>query len=365
MSSDDLKSREYPLQQIYFYLTEGCNLRCRHCWIAPKYQGIAQVDDALAPALFEQIIDEAIPMGLHSVKLTGGEPLLHPDIDRLLDIVRDRNLKLIVETNGVLCTSNLARAIAGCKSAFVSVSLDGIKAETHEWVRGVTGCFQAALTGIRNLVGEGLTPQIIMSLMRRNKAQMRDMVRLAETLGAGSVRFNLVQPTERGRKLHDSGETLSVPEMIELGEWVDATLSKATSLKVLYNQPMAFKPMGRMFGDNGIGCETCGIRGIIGVLADGSYALCGIGKSVPEMVFGQGGVDDLKTVWDDNSTLNQIRNNLPERFQGVCSRCILKEICIGRCIAQNFYTNHSIWSSFWFCEEAFAAGLFPTTRLVD
>ena len=61
---------------------------------------------------------------------------------------------------------------------------------------------------MRNLVDAGFRPQVIMSLLRRNRGQMEELVRLAESLGAGSVKFNMVQPTARGERLHEAGETL-------------------------------------------------------------------------------------------------------------------------------------------------------------
>ena len=179
------ESRKYSLNQIYFYLTEGCNLRCRHCWIAPKYQSEANQYPALDLDLFKSIIEQAKPMGLSGVKLTGGEPLLHPQINEILEYIQTEDLRLTVETNGVLCTAELAEKVAECKNTFVSVSLDGADSGTHEWVRGVEGCFEAALKGIGNLVEVGLRPQIIMSIMRQNKDQMESVVRLAERLGAG------------------------------------------------------------------------------------------------------------------------------------------------------------------------------------
>ena len=98
----------------------------------------------------------------------------------------------------------------------MSVSLDGSDAETHEWVRGVEGSFKAAQNGVRNLVVAGLKPQIIMSIMRQNRDQMESVVRLAESLGAGSVKFNLIQPTARGEKMHDAGETMTIDELFEI-----------------------------------------------------------------------------------------------------------------------------------------------------
>jgi SynChlorMet cassette radical SAM/SPASM protein ScmF len=351
----------YPLNTIYFYLTEGCNLACRHCWIAPKFQGGGKSYPALPKELFQSIIQQAKPLGLSSVKLTGGEPLLHPQIGELLDIVRKEELGLIVETNGVLCTPALAKDLASCKNPFVSVSLDGADAETHEWMRGVSGSFEAALNGVRNLVAAGLRPQVIMSIVRRNREQIERVVRLAESLGAGSVKFNLVQPTARGEVMHENGETLTIEELVELGAWVENRLSDSAKIGLFYSHPAAFRPMSKMFGD-GQGCGVCGIFGIIGVLANGSYALCGIGETVPELVFGHAARDSLSDIWANNAVLHELREGLPKRIEGVCSDCVMKGICLGSCVAQNYYSSKNLWAGFWYCEQAEKQGLFPDSR---
>ena len=112
MGRDGTGKPKYPLNQIYFYLTAGCNLRCRHCWIAPKYQSSDRSYPVLGVDIFRSIIEQAKPLGLTAVKLTGGEPLLHPHIHEILELVRDEELRLVVETNGVLCTPELAGKIA-------------------------------------------------------------------------------------------------------------------------------------------------------------------------------------------------------------------------------------------------------------
>ena len=358
------ESRKYPLNQIYFYLTEGCNLRCRHCWIAPKYQTEGNSYPALDLDLFKAIIEQAKPLGLTGVKLTGGEPLLHPQIKEILEHIRAENLDLTVETNGVLCTSTLARKMAECKNTFVSVSLDGADAETHEWVRGVVGCFETALRGIRNIVEAGLKPQVIMTIMHHNKDQMEKMVRLAESLRTGSVKFNVVQPTARGEKLYESGVALSIEQLVELGRWVENTLSESTDLPVYYDHPPAFRPLGKMFGKNGDGCGVCGILGILGVLANGSYALCGIGKTVPDLVFGDARKDPLQDIWSNNPLLMELREGLPQRFEGICCRCLVKGLCLGSCVAQNYYRSKNIWAPFWFCQETHNRGYFPESRII-
>lgn len=354
----------YPLRSLYFYLTEGCNLKCRHCWIAPKYLAPGKVAQGLDVKLFQSIINQAKLLGLGSVKFTGGEPLMHPAIFELLEVVCNEELDLNVETNGILCTSELAEALKGAsKNTFVSVSLDGADADTHEWVRGVTGSFEAALDGIRNLVHAGLKPQVIMTIMQRNKNQMEAMVRLAEQIGAGSVKFNLVQPTERGVAMHEAMETLPIEELVELGNWVEHTLSASTNIRLVYSHPLAFRPLGKMFGDKGDGWGLCGILGILGVLADGSYAWCGIGESVPELVFGHAAIKRLEKVWLETNVLENLREGFATKLEGVCAECLLKGICLGTCVAQNYYRSKSLWSANWYCEGARKAGLFPETRL--
>ncbi len=362
MSTPSGASPEIPyLNQLYFYLTEGCNLACRHCWLAPRLQAKGSQYPTLPVEAFEQAIREAKPLGLGGIKLTGGEPLLHPYFVRLLEIARREELRLTIETNGLLCTPALAAEIAKCKP-FVSVSLDGVNAETHEWVRGVAGAFEQAKQAIRHLVASGVRPQVILSIMRRNMDQVDAVIRLAEELGAASVKFNVIQPIARGEKLHDAAETCSISELVRLGRRVETELAPATRLQLFFDYPHAFRSLKRIA--SGDGCGVCGIQGILGVIPSGQYALCGIGEQVPDLVFGTIGQDSLEQVWREHPTLQSLRTGLPTRLEGVCSRCLLKWRCLGSCVAQNFYKTGNLFSPFWFCEEAERIGLFPASRLV-
>ena len=358
--SADIETRIPPLSQLYAYLTEGCNLACRHCWLSPIFDTQGK-HHMLSFDIFRTAVEEAIPLGLNTVKLTGGEPLLNPEIVTFLHYLRNQNLRLVIETNGVLCAPEIAREIADSQNPFVSVSIDGANAETHEWVRNVPGCFDEAMQGIRNLVNEGIRPQIIMSLMCCNGDQVDDVVRMAEDLGAGSVKFNIVQPTGRGEVVRDAADGLEIEELIELGRYVDMELSQTTDLQLIFDYPLAFRPISRMAKKGGM--NTCGIQTILGLTPFGEYALCGIGERVPELVFGVVGKDKLEDIWSNNSTLTVLRDNLSDHLQGICSRCIMRHQCQGSCIAQNYYRTGDLFGSYWFCERASELGIFPTSRL--
>jgi SynChlorMet cassette radical SAM/SPASM protein ScmF len=369
MKNHDDEKKQQPgladmpaLSTLYFYLTEGCNLACRHCWMGPRFDATGSQYPVLPVELFETAIRQAKPLGLSGVKLTGGEPLLHPHFKELLEIVRRDELKLTIETNGLLCTPDIAAEIARSPNRFVAVSIDGADAATHEWVRGVPGSFAAAQQAVRNLAASGTRPQVIFTVMRGNAGQVDAMVRMAEELGAASLKFNVVQPTARGESLHEKQETLNIAELIALGRHVEQELAPQTRLKIIFHYPLAFKSLQRIATVNG--CGACGIFGILGVIASGHYALCGIGEQVPDLVFGEVGKDELQEIWQGNAVLKALRAGLPDRLEGICGRCLMKQRCLGLCVAQNYYSKGSLWAPYWFCEQAEAAGLFPASRLV-
>lgn len=356
-SRDDVPT----LNQVYCYLTEGCNLACRHCWLSPKLDRTGEKYPTLQVGHFETAIQEAKPLGLSRVKLTGGEPLLHPHFIKLLEILRREDLELTLETNGMLCTPQIAVEIAKCKNPFASVSIDGSEAETHDWIRGVRGSFEKAKRAVKNFSDVNISPQIIMSVMRCNAHQIDAMVKMAESLGASSVKFNIVQPTGRGKNIEAGADGLDISELLEIGRHVDRELQPRTGLELFFDYPMAFRPLSRIASGNGAG--TCGILGILGLIPNGQYALCGIGEYIPDLVYGKVGKDRLKDVWRNNPKLTELRQGMPDRFDGVCARCLMKYRCLGACVAQNYYRTGSLWEPFWFCNQAYDGGLFPDTRM--
>jgi SynChlorMet cassette radical SAM/SPASM protein ScmF len=188
------------LNSYYVYMTGGCNLACQHCWIAPTYQANGGTGGHLDYELFVIAIEEGLSLGLSHVKLTGGEPLLHPDFVRFVNLIKEKDLGLTIETNGTLMTEPLAHYLKEKSTlGHISVSLDGATAATHDPFRGVKGSFEKAVQGIRYLVEVGHHPQIIMSIHAGNVNDVEALVHLAEKLGASSVKFNLVQPSGRSR----------------------------------------------------------------------------------------------------------------------------------------------------------------------
>ncbi|MDZ7315016.1 MAG: SynChlorMet cassette radical SAM/SPASM protein ScmF [candidate division KSB1 bacterium] len=351
-----------PLREIYFYLTRGCNLSCRHCWLSKAPSGSEHRDSFLPIELFRHAVEEALPLGLQRVKLTGGEPMLHPHFEELIAFLQAKNLGVNIETNVTLCTPQQAKQLADLRSCFVAVSLDGADAETHDAVRNKKGAFEETITGIRYLTQVGIKPQVIFSLFRRNAEQIPRLIQLAEELGVSSLKFNIVQPIGRALHLYDQKETLSVAELIELGRRIDMVFSRSSKVPLIFDYPAAFRPLSTIYRQ---GNGVCRIEEIIGVLPTGEYALCGIGESVRELVFGRVGQDPLAKIWSRNKILKRLHDHLADHLQGVCSVCVMKKTCKGSCIAHNYFREKKLFAPFWFCQEAYEQGLFPTSRLTN
>lgn len=344
-----------PLNTIYFY-NKSCNLRCCHCWIDPRFE--SRNDEDL---VFEEVKDLFIQgksLGMSGVKLSGGEPLLLPYIVPLINFLRDEHINLIVETNGTLITEEIAIALREA-NAFVSVSLDGTTEAIHNLLRISSGSFKKTVDGIKTVVRQGITPQIIFSIHRGNQHDLPGMITFAESLGARSLKINLIHGIGRAENLATENELTSSKDFINL-----YTLYKdagTDNFKVLFDIPSAFKKITDINND---GCNTCGVKGIIGVLSDGMVSICGIGNVKSDLCFGNLRTTSLSDIWEKSDVLQRIRDDIPAHLEGICGRCFLKGMCFGKCIANTYYATGSFTRGNLFCEEALQLGMFPEHRLL-
>lgn len=353
--------KKFPeLRTVYLYATGACNLKCSHCWVNPEFQDVSYRGSLhIDPALVEKTLVQGKPLGLSSFKITGGEPLLHPSIRRILSFLSDEGMRLTMETNGTLIDQDMADFLASCENlGFMSVSLDGADAPTHEKLRGVEGSFDKAVSGIRYLVAAGIRPQMICTLHRENSSQMMEIIELAKDLGCGSVKFNHIQHVGRGSEF-DTDLILTVPEILGLNDFIEDEIINFSGIRVLLDVPFAFYTPSRFLrGNQG----RCNILNIIGLLSNGDLALCGIGTSVEELVYGNIETDDLEEVWVNSPGLTRLRETIPEGLEGICSECVHRKFCMGTCVAGNYNATGRLNAPYHFCSTAAELGLFPASR---
>jgi SynChlorMet cassette radical SAM/SPASM protein ScmF len=354
-----LSGKRVPkLRMIYLYLTGSCNLSCRHCWIDPEFS--TKSTGYLPWAELKPIFLDALELGLSAVKITGGEPLLHPEICQILYDLKDIGLSIRLETNGTLLRSRHVKALKDVQADF-SISLDGSSAEIHDHLRGVPGAFKRTLKGIETIQSEGIKYQLIMSLYRGNVECLPQMIDFARSLGAGSLKINPITGMARADEMKSNGELLSIQEILQLDKELKCNHNFGESFKIIYDIPPVFKSIQETELD---GFGTCGILNILGVLHDGSASICGIGEHIKELDFGDLRHLALRQIWEENEILNNLREGFPGNLGGICGRCIYKNYCMGKCIARNYYDTGTMTGGFQFCLDAFNAGLFPASKLI-
>lgn len=343
-----IKPRE--LKVIYINPAGGCNLHCRHCWV--NEGGTAS--ETMSYKSWTDLLDEAAALGCSSIKYTGGEPLLYPEFVELYRYSGNLFRTVMIETNGTLRPRGFFKALEDFPPLQVSVSLDSAKEESHDQFRGKKGAWRNSVFFIEELVSRGLNNQVIMSVSVMERQQILDMIRLVERIGAGSLKINFITPVGRGAK-ESFYEDLDIKEALDYFRW----LTTETPQWVLPSLPAALVPAERLAG-----VGYCPVRNLIGVLPDGTFSLCGVAFSRPEMAWGKYPQVSVAEAWEGSPVLREIGSKLPDALGGVCSMCIHKGSCIGRCIVNNYEISGSLFAPDHLCQTAYKDSLFPETRLV-
>jgi radical SAM protein with 4Fe4S-binding SPASM domain len=199
-----------------------------------------------------------------------------------------------------------------------------------------------------------------MCLHHGNINEIEEMANFAISIGAGSLKFNPVTNAGRGSNMHDNGETLNYDETMKLTRYVHGDFQKKTKIKLILSAPLALLTVDNILHNCGKG--MCNVRHIMGILGTGHMALCGIGRNIPELCYGELGVDSLRDIWINHPLLAEIRRKLDGDYPGICADCIHAYSCRTGCLAMNYMKDGELFSPSILCEEADRRGEFPVTR---
>jgi len=200
---------------VAWELTRACRLACAHCRAAAgpdRHPGELTTEEGFR--LLENLAALAKPILI----LTGGEPLLRPDVYTLAGRAVALGLPVVLATCGLGLDEGAARRLLASGIRHISISLDGSSAGTHDAVRGVPGAFAAALRAVEIARRAGLSFQVNTTVARYNRGELPAIRDLAERLGAAVFNPFLLVPTGRGRAMADEG--LSAEEYEETLHWL-------------------------------------------------------------------------------------------------------------------------------------------------
>ncbi len=328
---------------VSLMITRRCNLHCLHCGSSPEQF----LREDLSTEEILAVIDELARCKIFRICLTGGEPLIHPDFFTIVEAVMRRPMAWQLNTNATLVTAEVAERLRKLpRRPFISVSLDGMTAGTHDRIRG-PGNFLRMKRGIETLRTAGLQVRPFVVLSRLNYRELPQIMDFAQSFDIKHV--NVTPPASCGRAVCYSQDMALQPK--ELREALETSLSIADRHPGLLTGPWAHSvDFYRALKD-----------GQVAKLhkKDGTFSNCGAGKSsltiacdgtvVPcdmSQTYRTGNVRDtpLLEIWSHSPLFEAIRRcrGMPLAQVHGCEQCSWHNACSGPCPAGG-YALTGIW----------------------
>ncbi|MGA7983049.1 MAG: heme d1 biosynthesis radical SAM protein NirJ [Chromatiaceae bacterium] len=173
----DTPSRTPPSMSspvVIWNLVRRCNLTCKHCYATSAdrdFPGELSTEQVFA------VMDDLRAYGVSALILSGGEPLMRPDLFEIADRAKTLGFYVGLSTNGTLIGPDNLPSIIAAGFDYVGISLDGLRA-THDRFRRREGAFDAALGGLRQCRDAGLKVGLRFTLTQDNAAELPDLLRL-------------------------------------------------------------------------------------------------------------------------------------------------------------------------------------------
>jgi len=186
--------RTPPGPVVIWNLIRRCNLACKHCY---SISADTDFPGELTTAEVFKVMDDLKRFRVLVLILSGGEPLLRPDIFEISARAKDMGFYVGLSSNGTLIDeSNIAR-IADIHYNYVGISIDGLR-ETHDRFRRLPGAFDASLRAMRLCRDRGIKVGMRFTMTQDNAAELPALLDLAEQEGIGKFYFSHLNYAGRG-----------------------------------------------------------------------------------------------------------------------------------------------------------------------
>lgn len=332
------KNNAHALKLVFWETTTACNLECIHCRRLDISQSLSKDDLSTEESL--KLIDSIKEIGTLILILSGGEPLVRPDIFDVAKYATDKGLITALATNGTLINDEIAVKIKESGIHRVSISIDGADSTIHDKFRGIEGSFEKAINSFNILKSKGISVQINCTIAKHNAFQIEKIYELALYLGAHALHFFMLVPVGCGVNIAESHK-LDAKKYEELLNWI---FEKSQENKIQIKAtcaPHYFRILRQRAKKSGIDVLTKhGMSAMTkGCLAGTSVCFISHkGEVFPcgYLPVSAGNIhnESLKDIWANSPVFNRLRDT--KNLTGKCFKCEYHNICMG-CRARAYY----------------------------
>lgn len=292
--------------EIVIELTYKCNLRCIHCYAE------AGVDrkEIMPTDKVCYLLDTFSDLGTRIVEFTGGEPLLHPDIDKILEKALRLFDLVSVLTNGTLITDRIIDIARKFRDKILfSITVYSYRPDVHDTITGVKGSFSKTIENIKLLVDERIPVRASVVITHINSEDVYKTIEFLYNIGVKTITYSPTLPIGRGSSLE---QYLNKLDMKTLSKQIEnAVRDFGDRLQILPEEVLKFVIEH--------GCGTGWRTLIIDPL--GNVKLCIFGGPVFGNVFNDGIYEVLKKT--------SKMYTIPPPSEKTCGKCEYLNFCKG------------------------------------
>lgn len=295
-------------------LTYECNNNCPHCYLLENKDtnGILTTDE------WESVIDKLWEIGVPQIVFTGGECTLRKDLVKLVDYSKQFVTGII--SNGTNITLNLAKQLRKAELDWIQITLESNKEKIHDEMQGRKGAYKETIQGIKNCIKAGLQVSINMTLIKKNKNDLKGVLDLAKKLGINIVSTNAIIRSGRGIKSKEGISEKELKKILIQGN----KYAQNKGIEFNWFLPTCYKnlnPIKLGFGQRC--CSACSVNMMVS--PNGDVLPC---QSWTHEKLGNILEDEWKSIWN-NKLSQKIRNFGYAKEK--CKECKYFNLCGGAC----------------------------------
>ena len=333
---------EPHLRRVYWETTASCNLRCIHCRRLDVLDNPSPLE--LTTEEGKSFIDEVATFGRPVLIFSGGEPLMRPDFFALAGHARSRGLPIALATNGTLVDASMAQRLREAGIYYASVSLDGVRAATHDFFRG-PGNYDKTLRGFDLMRDAGIKVQINFTVTRQNVSELPLMYDLACSRHAAALYLFLLVPVGCGVQIAPS-QMLNAREVEEWLFWVQEKDEQGHLPIKAICAPQYYR-VEAQYGGEGDGIPAVRKGCLAGihmcfVSHKGEVYPCGY---LPTPA-GDLRAQSFRDIWTGSPLFKSLRDS--SLLSGKCGACEYKDVC-GGCRARGYYAYGDVLAEEPYC----------------
>jgi pyrroloquinoline quinone biosynthesis protein E len=320
-------------------LTYKCPLRCLYCSNPVDY---TRHDRELDTATWLRVFEEAEELGVVQLNLTGGEPLIRPDLELYTNLI----------TSGIPLTEERLTRFRELGLDNVQLSIQDVRAAPSDRVAGLKS-FERKLQVARWVKSLGFPLTINTVLHRDNLGRVADVIALAEELSAD--RLELANTQYLGWALLN--RKVLMPSRDQLDRAREIALAARERLRgkmeVLFVVPDYYR-------DVPPACMDGWGRRFLLVSPDGLALPCHAAHEIPGLEFERVGTRPLAEIWGSPEGLGHFRSTswMPEP----CRSCDRREVDFGGCRCQAFFLTGDAAATDPVCIKAQSHGIVEAAR---